>query len=296
MVNLFAGRASDSTESEKIMHDAFQCLPDLKVHNDPETGLDISYRDSGPASGPTLVFLHGFNGSSKSWAYQFARFAAKARVVATDFPGYGGSSAGAFRMDQVADLLDRFLRSIGVSRCIVIGHSMGGMLAQVLACRHRELITGVVLSCTHVGYGLPADTPLGERYTSRIEERQRLNDREFGELRIVRMVPDLKDRRIIEFLEEIAGEIGVDSITSGGTAMQQLDTSDILPGLTQPCLILTADLDRVATVERTDFLRAAVQHARHQHLKNVGHAPYAEDAEAFNHAVNTFIADLVTIA
>ena len=279
-----------------MMHDAFQYLPDLKVHSDTETGLDLSYRDSGPASGPTLVFLHGFNGSSKSWAFQFARFAAEARVVATDFPGYGRSSAGNFRMDQVADLLSRLLRSIGVSRCILVGHSMGGMLAQVLACRHRDLTAGIVLSCTHVGYGLPADTPLGERYTSRIEERQRLNDREFGELRIARMVPDLKDRTIIEFLEEIAGEISIDSITSGGTAMQQLDTSDILPGLTQSCLILTADLDRVATVERTDNLRASLPNARHQHLRNVGHAPYAEDAEAFNQAVKGIIAELITIA
>ena len=278
------------------MHDAFQYLPDLRVHHDPETGLDLSYRDSGSTSGPTLVFLHGFNGSSKSWAFQFARFAAEARVVATDFPGYGRSSAGEFRMDQVADQLSRLLRSIGVSRCLLVGHSMGGMLAQVLACRYRDLTAGVVLSCTHVGYGLPADSPLGERYTSRIDERQRLNDRDFGELRIARMVPDLKDRTIIEFLEEIAGDIGVDSITSGGTAMQQLDTSDILPGLTQPCLILTADLDRVATAERTDNLRAALPHARHQRLNNVGHAPYAEDAEAFNHAVNGFIADLVTTA
>ena len=287
---------SDSTDPDKTMRDAFKCLPALRVYTDPETGLDLSYRDSGTASGPTIVCLHGFNGSSKSWAYQFARFAAEARVVATDFPGYGRSSAGAFRMDQVADLLSRLLRSIGVSRCILVGHSMGGMLAQVLASRHRDLIAGAVLSCTHVGYGLPADTPLGEHYTSRIEERKRLNDRDFGELRIAKMVPDLKDRTIIKFLEEIAGEISVDSITSGGTAMQQLDTSEFLPGLTRPCLILTAELDRVATVERTDNLRAALPHARHVEFAGVGHAPYAEDAEAFNQVVNAFVAELITSA
>ncbi len=274
------------------MHAAFQPLPDLLVYDDPETGFDLSYRDSGQASGHTLVFLHGFNGSSRSWAYQFARFTAAARVISTDFPGYGTSSAGDLRMDQVADLISRLLHSLGISRCILIGHSMGGMLAQVVACRHPDLVAGVVLSCTHTGYGLPADAPLGERYTSRIEERQRLNDGDFGALRIARMVPDLKDRTIIAFLEAIAGDISVDSIRCGGTAMQQLDTSGILPDLIQPCLILTAELDRVATADRTGNLRAALPHARHVLLAGVGHAPYAEDAEAFNRAVDEFIRDL----
>ena len=274
------------------MHAAFQALPDIQIWCDPGTGLDLSYRDTGPSDGHSLIFLHGFNGSSRSWAFQFQHYAGKARVLSIDFPGYGQSSPGDLRMDDVAGLVSRLMGALQLPPCIVVGHSMGGMLAQVLAIRHGERVSGLVLSCTHTGYGLPADTPLGERYTSRIEERQRLDDDEFGRLRIEKMVPDLKDAVIIAFLEDIAGEITVDGIRCGGNAMQPLDTTALLPGLVQPCLILTAELDRVVAPERAERLRKGLSRARCVRLAGVGHAPYAEDAEAFNRAVDGFLISL----
>lgn len=274
------------------MNPAIRLLPPLNVDRDPHTGLDLSYRIAGRVDGRTLVFLHGFNGGSASWAWQFAHFAAKARVISIDFPGYGRSSVGVCGMEQVADRISRLLQSLNVRAAILVGHSMGGMLAQVLACHHGDQIAGVVLSCTHTGYGLPADAPLGENYACRIEERQRLNDRDFGALRVAGMVPDLKDRTIATFLEEIAGAITVEAIRCGGTAMQQLDTSGMLSGLTWPCLIITAELDRVVAAEKADDLRRALPDARHVQLAGVGHAPYCEDAEAFNRAIDKFVATL----
>lgn len=195
-------------------------------------------------------------------------------------------------MAQVADRISRLLGSLGVTNSILVGHSMGGMLAQVIACRHRDQVAGIVLSCTHKGYGLPADAPLGDQYRSRIEERERLDDREFAALRVAKMVPDLRDRGIIAFLEAIAGEITAEGIACGGMAMQQLDTSEMLSDLNQPCLIVTAELDRVVAAEKARELREALPHARHIQLAGVGHAPYCEDAEAFNGAVDAFVASV----
>ena len=80
-----------------------------------------------------------------------------------------------------------------------------------------------------------------------------------------------------------------EGIECGGAAMQQLDTSAMLPDLVQPCLILSADLDRVVAADKAANLRALLPGASGVHLKNAGHAPYCEDVDGFNQAVDRFI-------
>ena len=264
-------------------------LPELEIFKDNEYDLQISYRYQKFNQEIPILFLHGFNGNSKSWAYQFDYFKEKRSIIAIDAPGFGQSDSVDLDMLSIAKIIHDLLKSIGISRCDLVGHSMGGMLAQIVASQYNKLINKVVLSCTHKGYALPMGSPLRDPYKIRLEERKTMSDKEFGQLRIQKMLPELKNKEIFSFLSLISEEITEGSINSGGMAMQTLDTTGYLSNLKQDCLILKGSKDIVVSKERSYELEKLLIHAIVKEIPNVGHAPYCEDAITFNAEVEKFL-------
>lgn len=264
-------------------------IPKLDFYFDEILNINLSYRFRYENDKPVLLLLHGFNGNSKSWSCQFKYFENKRSVLAIDFPGFGGSDHGDLDMISVAQLLTRFLENIKVTRCDVLGHSMGGMLAQVFCSNNYELTNKVILSCTHKGFGLPIGTPLIENYQKRIKERLIMSDIDFGELRINEMLPGLENKEIFKFLSLISGEITEESIKCGGMAMQTLDTTNYLSKLNQDCLIIKASKDIVVPKQRSQELEKLLPHAKIIEFQNVGHAPYCENATLFNSEIENFL-------
>ena len=263
-------------------------LPDPAIFKDNKYNLKISYRYQKINKEIPILFLHGFNGSSKSWAYQFDYFKNKRSIIAVDAPGFGQSDPADLDMLSIAHIVYNLLRSINIVRCDLVGHSMGGMLAQIMASQYNSLINKVILSCTHKGYALLKGSPLREPYRLRLEQRKKMSDEKFGQLRIQKMLPELKNEEIFKFLSLISAEINEGSIQSGGMAMQTLDTTDYLSKLNQDCLILKGSKDIVVSNERSYGLEKLLKHAKIKELQNVGHAPYCEDANTFNGEVENF--------
>lgn len=106
-----------------------------------------SVMDRGTGDAPPLVMLHGFGGDALSWQFNLhaltkggdtpAGPVAGRRVVAVDLPGHGGSTldipAG---LGGIADWVERLLDTMGLGTVDVVGHSMGGRVALLLASRH----------------------------------------------------------------------------------------------------------------------------------------------------------------
>jgi pimeloyl-ACP methyl ester carboxylesterase len=110
-------------------------------------GDALQVREDGPASAPTIVLLHGFAGSLHWWDNLVGLLARRYRVVRFDLLGHGGSSkpAGGYSMEHQAQLVDEALHLLGVRRALIVGHSMGGVVATALATRDRALAAGVAL-------------------------------------------------------------------------------------------------------------------------------------------------------
>ena len=268
-------------------------LPDLQLFTNKNYENTISYRLQEPKSvneeTQTLVFLHGFNGSSKSWYYQFIHFD-NHKIVSIDAPGFGASTVHQGGMPEFADEVEQLIEHLGITAAIIVGHSMGGMLAQLLAPRLSNKCSGLVLSCTHKGRAKPKSEPLSQEIRQRMTDRINLNDEDFGSLRINRMLSNIPSDCIRSFLVSIAGDIRIDGIKWGGAAIQYLDTSPYLSTLTLPILIISADDDIVVKPEALGSLIASLPTAHHEEMSGVGHAPYCEDAEKFNQILEQFIA------
>ena len=273
-----------------LQMDILSELPESDFYKDEQEKLLLSYRIHKLKNKPYLVFLHGYNGNSKSWAYQFRFFKEKYSLITIDFPGFGRSeNMEDSNMFRVADMIYRFLKNNNIINFSLVGHSMGGMLAQVISAKYPESITKLILSCTHTGYNLPNKSPLRQPYLDRLQQRKVMTDKEYGILRIKRMLPKLKNQKILEFLAKISEEITQQSILCGGTAMQILNTKELLNKIHSPCLILTGSDDVVVSKEKSSILISEIKHSIHKEISGVGHAPYCEDQEKFNNYIDTFL-------
>lgn len=107
----------------------------------------VHFVDFGGA-GPSMVLVHGLGGSHLNWLAVGPRLARRARVLAVDLAGFGRTpllrrSAG-LRANR--ELLDRFLAAVVGVPVILVGNSMGGLLAMLQASARPETVTGLVLA------------------------------------------------------------------------------------------------------------------------------------------------------
>ena len=96
---------------------------------------------------PTAVFIHGAQNDHSVWALQTRYFAHHGfSVLAVDLPGHGRSKGlPLVSVEEMADWLSALLQSAGVQRAVLIGHSMGSLIALETAQRAKALVAGVAL-------------------------------------------------------------------------------------------------------------------------------------------------------
>ncbi|MGW5498160.1 alpha/beta fold hydrolase [Streptomyces olivaceoviridis] len=99
-----------------------------------------------PGTGPTLVFLHYWGGSARTWDLVVDRLAGR-DVLTVDFRGWSRSSAlpGPYTLGQLADDTLGVIADAGVTDYVLVGHSMGGKVAQLVAATRPAGLRGIVL-------------------------------------------------------------------------------------------------------------------------------------------------------
>ena len=118
-------------------------MPQLEVD-----GATLTYDDEGPRDGEgvPLVFVHGWTANRHRWDHQTAHFSERRRVVRLDLRGHGESTgAGVRRIDDLAADVLALLDHLKIERFVIVGHSMGGMIAQTVALSHPERVERMVL-------------------------------------------------------------------------------------------------------------------------------------------------------
>ena len=114
-------------------------------------GVDIHYLRTGGAK-PPVVLLHGLTGSGACWTPLARALEGEYDVVMPDARGHGGSSTpeGGYRYEELASDVVGLVRGLGLAPPVLVGHSMGGMTAAVVASRGggqgAEMVRGLVLA------------------------------------------------------------------------------------------------------------------------------------------------------
>jgi 3-oxoadipate enol-lactonase len=133
-------------------------------------GIEIHYRETG--EGLPVVFVHGYTGNSRNWALTVPALRQDFRTISVDLRGHGLSgrpgSEDEYALEVMASDVHELLKALDVSECVLVGHSMGGMVSQLLVLEHPQVVRALVLVDT------AAEVPKGLLYAERRKQRQRL--------------------------------------------------------------------------------------------------------------------------
>lgn len=247
----------------------------------------LSFRSRG--DGETVVFLHGLLGSSKSWAFQFDHFSHNYAVIAWDAPGFGQSEMVAASTDAYVEALREFVAHIGQPKVSLVGHSMGGTVAACFAATFPELVSRLVLSCTHAGYGDPQTAPMSAKFEQRMREFKEIGRIAYGVNRARGLLPGSASADVFDYAAEIASETNPEGLRRATRMLQLADNRPLLPKLKMPVLILTGELDTdVQPGLKADLLRLTPA-TRHIEMLGLGHAPYFEAPDYYNTLIEDFL-------
>lgn len=123
----------------------------MRVTVDDGTGLEV--REAG--HGPAVLLVHGFGGAKEDFADHLDALGAHFRVVTFDHRGHGESDgpsdAAAYSIDRLAADVIGVADAFGIDRFRLLGHSMGGMVAQRVARTHAQRVEALVLMDTAPG-------------------------------------------------------------------------------------------------------------------------------------------------
>jgi 3-oxoadipate enol-lactonase len=251
--------------------------------------LTLAYSEAG--QGTPVVLLHGFPLSGAIWHEQQKQLSDRFRVIVPDLRGHGRSPApsGIYEMDLLARDVLALLDVLLIKRAIVMGHSMGGYVALAAwkLAPDRFLALGLVDSQTG------ADTEEGRQGRYKMVEKVAA---EGSKVAAEAMLPKLfapnlsAGAPVFEQVRQIilntssAGIIG----SLQGMAIRP-DSSEILPKISVPVLILTGDKDQIIPLEKTKAMAATIPTATLTVVENAGHMPMLEQPQATTTALRDFL-------
>jgi 3-oxoadipate enol-lactonase len=244
-----------------------------------------------------VLLLHGVGGGSGAWPAQLASLAAAGyRAVSWDMPGYGASPAIApYDMAGLADsalALIRALRADGRTRRVaVVGHSMGGMVAQEMMLKNPELIQSLVLSGTSPAFGKPD----GEWQRQFLAERVAPLD---AGKTMADIAPGLVDRMMAASAPPAARAAAIALMSAvppatyriALTAIAGFDRRAALADIRVPTLVLAGETDPNSPPAVQKKMAERIPGAEYVCLPGLGHLANLEDPAAFDVPLLDFLA------
>ena len=235
------------------------------------------------------VFVHGFLGGSRQWDGQVSALNGTP-VIALDLPGFG-AQAGEPALPGIGDYADWVIETLddrGIEKCHLIGHSMGGMIAQEAVARAPDKVDRLVL------YGTGATGVLPGRFETICASKERAQTDG----------PEATARRIsatwfldggaaagYEACAAIAEATSLNAMLTGLDAMKDWDGTEALGDIRSRTLVLWGDHDRTYPWQQTQHLWQSIPSASLSVIPMTAHAAHLEKPSLFNMVLSDFLDD-----
>jgi 3-oxoadipate enol-lactonase len=248
-----------------------------------------TYEERG--QGPPLVFLHGIGGDAACWQPQLEAFSEGHRAIAWNMPGYAGSPPlPEMTFSGLAEALLRLLDRLDIERAHLVGHSMGGMVAQEFAATWPGRLRSLVLVATSAAFG-PADGDWQREFlASRLGPLER--GRSMADLApgiVARLVGEAPDPAGVEQAIRSMAEVPEATYRAALRCLLSFDRRDALARIEVPTLLLAGERDQTAPAAVMEKMAARIPHARFLALPRAGHLANLEQPTAFNRELSAFL-------
>lgn len=149
-------------------------MSEIQYQYAPKSGIEYLEKKG---NGPVMILLHGISSGAYSWVKQLQDPTIDASLIAWNAPGYGKSkplTEEASLAVEYADRLALFIEELGVSQLILVGHSLGAMMAASFAAKYPHYLTRLVLISPAQGYAKESASVKEEVYQRRPQLLARL--------------------------------------------------------------------------------------------------------------------------
>jgi 2-succinyl-6-hydroxy-2,4-cyclohexadiene-1-carboxylate synthase len=265
----------------------------MPTHN--ANGVELFYELHGDAGEP-LVLVHGYTGDATDWRFQVAEFAPTHRVLVIEHRGHGRSEAPADRarytiLDMVADV-EALAAHAGFDRYHLVGHSMGGVVAQEIALRSPGRLRSLVLHDTGHTFADTGDAAAQAR--TYIELAHKIAQ-EQGMPALAKIMSNLPspphqppERK--QETEDRMSRMSLDAyIGAWGALMSWEGSTERLPGIDLPTTVICGELDEML-LDAARFLAATIPGAVLEMIPEAAHSPQYERPDLFNAALRRHLA------
>lgn len=251
-------------------------------------GIDVHYEITG--SGPWLTLSHSLATTLDMWQPQLQRLGEHFTLLRYDTRGHGGTSAPAapYTLEQLADDAQALLQHLGMERTHWLGLSMGGMVGQMLAIRHPQLLHRVVLADT-TGQVPSAGAQM---WADRVRIARSEGMAALVQPTLSRWFTDPYRAAQPELMARIGAMIHhtpLEGYAGCCAAIASTNTLAALQQLRAPALVIVGEQDQATPPAAAQALAQHWPGARLQVLPGAAHLSNIEQAEAFNDAVLGFL-------
>lgn len=258
-------------------------------------GCRIHYETVGDdATRPLLTLVRGLGRSARYWAPVVPLLEPRFRILLIDNRGVGRSDAPPppYSTKRMAADVVAVWDDAGIDVSHVFGMSLGGMIVQQLALRHGHRVDRVILGCTTHGGGRASRTSW--RSAVAILRAARMPAREAAYFMAPHLISPASLDAHPERIEQWAEFAQMDPASVLGflgqvSAALRHDTSDELPNITAPTLVLTGDDDRLIPCSNSERIAALIPDAELQFLPGAGHDFTSDQPEEAARAITEFL-------
>jgi pyruvate dehydrogenase E2 component (dihydrolipoamide acetyltransferase) len=252
-------------------------------------GRRLCYLERGAGAAVPVLLIHGFGGDLNSWMFIQPALAEERRVIALDLPGHGGSvkEVGAGDAETLSGSVEAALEALGVERYHLVGHSMGGAIAALVA-RHRPERAASLSLIAPAGLGPEINGAFIDAFVTAARRREAVEA-----LNLLVHDPGTVSRLMVEEvlrykrLDGVAGALRAIAAAWFPQGRQALDLGAPIMALPLPVQIIWGRADRIVPVVHADLLAARLPvHI----LDAAGHLPHLEKPGEVNRLLLAFIA------
>jgi pimeloyl-ACP methyl ester carboxylesterase len=243
------------------------------------TGATLNYLEQGDADGAPVIMLHGYTDSWNTYALVLLLLSSKYHVFALDQRGHGNSSKAAccYTMSEFAADVIAFMDAKGIDQATVVGHSMGSMIAQLLAIHYPERLARLVLIGSMTVGGNDGVSEFNEAVQALVDPIDPAFVRDFQVSTLYRKVP-------AEFLDKVVSE----SLKTPAHVWRQAlasfvvqNTTGSLTRISAPTLIFWGDEDPYFPRSDQEILSRKIPQATLLIYEQTGHNPHWEQPKRF---------------
>jgi 3-oxoadipate enol-lactonase len=250
-------------------------------------------------SGPTVLMLHGIGGGHLAFAPQMETLASHGyRAVAWDMPGYGRSAPiEPYTFKALAQSCLELIDALQCTSVSLVGHSMGGMVAQELMARRPDKVSRLVLCGTSAAFGKRSDGQAAQAWAQQfVAQRTAPLDAgksmaEMAQLLVPQMVGPGALPEGALLAEHCMSGVPAATYRRALECLVSFDRQAALPDIRVPTLLVAGEYDRVAAPAVMQLMARAIPRSRYAELPGIGHLMNLEAPDAFDAALLEFLAE-----